>query len=101
MAAEVRIPLTMEYIDVCEEIPEFSADVTYRFQAQGELNIELVESYEQPEVNADNGLFNDVSRVVLLPYQVANYRQSGNNHLWARCLGYKEENTFISVWSAQ
>lgn len=101
MAAETRIPLTMEYVDFQQNIPQFSADGTYRFQVQGELNVEVVESVEMPETNDKNGLGDTTSRVVLQPYQTATYKQSGAYHLWVRCLGYKEDNTFISVWRAQ
>lgn len=101
MATEIRIPLTMEYIDVCENIPQFSADGTYRFQVQGELNVEFVEGTETPELTENNGLLNATSRVVIQPLQTATYKQSGVAHLWARCLGYKDGTTFISVWRAQ
>ena len=101
MATEIRIPLTMEYIDFQQNVPQFSADGTYRFQVQGELNVEVVESVDAPEVNNESGLLNGTSRVVLRPLQTATYKQSGAFHLWVRCLGYKENNTFISVWRAQ
>jgi hypothetical protein len=101
MAAETRIPLTMEYVDFQEYIPTFAADGTYRLQVQGELNVEFVESVEMPETNDEKGLGDTTSRVVLQPYQTATYKQSGVYHLWIRCLGYKEDNTFISVWRAQ
>lgn len=100
MATLVRIPLTMEYVDVCENIPQFSADGLYRLQVQGELDVEIIEATETPELTENNGLLNATSRVVLKPYQTATYKQSGSTHLWVRALGYKD-NTFISIWRAQ
>ena len=61
-------------------------------------DVEVVESETEPELNSQNGLSANVSRVVLQPFQIATYKQSGDAHLWVRCLGYKENNTFISVW---